>query len=140
MKPNDFLAFVQISSMWSLQHIIELMDAPRYLTPETQFNGKPLIVYFAKTVWRLLEICIMEHLCDIILLHLCDIMMTLKSSARNSPIIQVEKGPPVIGWHHMKNELHDLDLELALLLNMLPQRLLLGTLLQLFPHLKKCHN
>ena len=32
------------------------------------------------------------------------------------------------------------NLELTLLLNMLPQRLLLGQLLQLFLHLKKCHN
>ena len=63
MKPNDFLAFVQISSMWSLQDILELIDTPRYLTPETQFNEKPLIVYFAQTVLHLLEICIMEHLC-----------------------------------------------------------------------------
>ena len=63
MKPNYFLAFVQILSMWSLQDILELMDAPRYLAPETQFNGKPLIVYFAQTVIRLLEKCIMEHLC-----------------------------------------------------------------------------
>ena len=63
MIPNDFLAFVQISSMWSLQDMLELMDAPRYFTPESQFNGKLLIVYFAQTVLRLLEICIMEHLC-----------------------------------------------------------------------------
>ena len=32
------------------------------------------------------------------------------------------------------------NLELTLLLNMLPRRLLLGQLLQLFLHLKKCHN
>ena len=32
------------------------------------------------------------------------------------------------------------NLKLTLLLNMLPQRLLLGQLLQLFLHLKKCHN
>ena len=32
------------------------------------------------------------------------------------------------------------NLELTLLLNMLPQRLLLGQLLQRFLHLKKCHN
>ena len=32
------------------------------------------------------------------------------------------------------------NLELTLLLNMLPQRLLLGQLLQLFHHFKKCHN
>ena len=63
MKPNDFLAFIQISSMWSLQDIFELMDTPRYLIPETQLSGKPLIVYLAQTVLSLLEICIMEHLC-----------------------------------------------------------------------------
>ena len=65
MKPNDFLAFVQILSMWSLHGILELMDTPRYLAPETQLNGKPLIVYFAQAVLRLLEICIMEHLCGL---------------------------------------------------------------------------
>ena len=32
------------------------------------------------------------------------------------------------------------NLELTLLLNMLPQRLLLGQLMQVFLHLKKCHN
>ena len=32
------------------------------------------------------------------------------------------------------------NLELTLLLNMLPQYLILGQLLQLFFHLKKCHN
>ena len=37
-------------------------DYGHSLTPKTQFNGKPLIVYFAQTVLRLLEICIMEHL------------------------------------------------------------------------------
>ena len=63
MTPNDFPAFVQILSMWPLQDIIELMDTPRYLTPETQFNGKPLIVHLVQAVLRLLEILIMEHLC-----------------------------------------------------------------------------
>ena len=63
MKAIDFLAFVQILSMWSPQDILELMDATIYSAPVTQFNGKPLIVYFAQTVKFLLEICIMEHLC-----------------------------------------------------------------------------
>ena len=94
MKPNDFLLFVQISSMWSLQDIPELMDTRRYLTPETQFNGKPLIVYFAQTVLLSSEICTMEHFVD------------LMSSARKSPIIQVEQGPPAIGLHNLKNELY----------------------------------
>ena len=60
------------------------------LTPETQFNGMPLIVYFAQTV------------AFIINMHY--IYVDLRSSVRNSPIIQVDKGPPAIGWHHLKNE------------------------------------
>ena len=32
--------------------------------------------------------------------------MDLESSSRNSHIIQVEQGPPAIGWYHLKNELY----------------------------------
>ena len=63
MQANYFIVFIQILSMWSLQDILELMDAPGYLTPEIQFSGNSLIVYFAQTVLRFLEICIVEHLC-----------------------------------------------------------------------------
>ena len=78
MKPNDFLAFVQISSMWSLQDILKLMNTQRYLTAETQFDGKSLTVYYVLTVLRLLEI------------------LSRKSSAWHSTIILVDQCPPAI--------------------------------------------
>ena len=93
MRPNDFLAFVQMSSMWSLQDILELMDTPRYLTPETQFNGKPLIMYFV--------------LCYVYWKYaLWNICVDLTSSVRHLPIIQVDQGPPAIEWHHLENGLY----------------------------------
>ena len=32
--------------------------------------------------------------------------MDLMSSARKSPMMEVEQGPPAIGWHDLKNELY----------------------------------
>ena len=45
---------------------------------------------------------------------------------------------PVFSSNTLSTKMRNLDL--TLLLNMLPQHLLLGQLLQLFLHLKKCHN
>ena len=56
MKPNDFHAFVIMSSMWSVRHILEQIDAPRYLTQVTKFSKKPLIVHVSLTVLCLLEL------------------------------------------------------------------------------------
>ena len=90
MKPNDFIAIAQLLLMWSFQDIVELVDIPKYLICETQLSGKQLIVYFVLSMLSLLEIYIMEHLCR------CFI-----SSSRHSPIIQVDHGPPIFGWHHL---------------------------------------
>ena len=48
--------------------------------------------------------------------------MDLESSGRNSPMIQVEQGPPAIGWHHCmkKVKLNNRDcLPILMLLNIM---------------------
>ena len=54
------------------------------------------------------------------------------------PTIYPSADIPSIFIKHFTNTKR--NLELTLLLNMLPQHLLLGQLLRLFLHLKKCHN
>ena len=54
------------------------------------------------------------------------------------PTIYPSADLPSIFIKHFTNEVE--KRELTLLLNMLPQHLLQGQLLQLFLHLKKCHN
>ena len=54
------------------------------------------------------------------------------------PAIYPSADLPSIFIKHITNKVEKLSL--TLLLNMLPQHLLLGQLLQLFLHLKKCHN
>ena len=60
MKRHDFLALIHMMSLWSLQDMLEQMDAPRYLTPETQLRENPLIVHLALTVLRLFDIIIIH--------------------------------------------------------------------------------
>ena len=54
------------------------------------------------------------------------------------PTIYLSADLPSIFIKHFTNKVEKLRANIAL--NMLPQRLLLGQLLQLFLHLKKCHN
>ena len=54
------------------------------------------------------------------------------------PTIYPSADLPSIFIKHFTKQVE--KLKLTLLMNMLPQRLLLGQLLQLFLHLKKCHN
>ena len=79
---NDVLAFVRISSMWSLQDILELTDTPRYLAPEKQIK------------WKAIN-CLLHKLCCVYLKYaLWNIYVYLKSSAKHSPIIQIVQVPP----------------------------------------------
>ena len=45
MEHDDLFTFTQVLSILPLHSIVEVMDTPIYLIPETQINGNPLVYY-----------------------------------------------------------------------------------------------